>query len=399
LLLRILRIMNGKWIIFAVLVVFLVSVLNSGAVAVDTRDIEAVQYKAVLDEADLRSIDKFVADSVDELVKTVDFTSIAKIRAVILSRSSSSKDSAKAQYEEQFSESARKYISNALEAAKTLTPAENRFRIILNLLILADSLEDPRLADLALKWLDNQDSAIRYWAVHCVTNPNVTAKLNAGGDANSELAGKITEQLKKVVESSSPETLALIAGFAAKVDIPEGEDLLLQIADMRIKGYEGWKVEYELLDSDILRLLDGKIPAESTSKPEVARRFGQLYSYAIQRYVKGQDVLRDTQKNQLASVLVETETSYISKRLKVTQSVVKNAVEQGDYKALLQEHDRLLGDETKAGQLPLKLNFDYGRKPDGSRRTAPLALPEPPKELTPSAKPKTSAVNGSAGSP
>jgi len=376
--------MNGKWKIFAVLVVFWVSVLNSGAVAVDTREIDVCCHKGVLEDGDLQIIDKFVADAVDELVKTVDLTSIAKIRTVVLSRSGSSKDSAKAQYEEQFSESAHKYISNAIEAAKTSTPAEYRFRIILNLLILADSLESPRLADLAMKWLDDEDNAIRYWAVHSVTNPGVTAKLNSGGAANLELAGKITEQLKKVVESSSPETLALVAGFAAKVDIPEGEDLLLQIADMRIKRYESWKVEYELLDGDILRLLDSKMPAESTSKPEVARRFGQLYSYAIQRYVKGRDVLSDTQKNQLASVLVETEMSYISKRLKVTQSVVKNAVEQGDYKALLQEHDRLLGDETRAGQLPLKLNFDYGKKPDGNRLTAPLTLPEPPKELIPS---------------
>jgi hypothetical protein len=391
--------MNGKWKIFAVLTgVFLALAIDLVAAAVDTGKIDICCHKEVLDDGDLRIIDDFVADAVGELVKTEDFTSIAKIRTVILSRSSSSKDSAKAQYEEQFSGSAYKHISNALEAAKELTPAEHRFRVILNLLILVDSLQEPRLADLAVKWLDD-DKAIRYWAVHSVTNPGITAKLNSGGADNLKRAGKITEQLKGLVESSSPETLALMAGFAAKVDIPEGEELLLQIADMRIKRYEDWKVEYELLDGDILRLLDSKIPAESTSKPDVAHRFGQLYSYAIQRYVKGRDVLSDTQKNQLASVLVETEISYISKRLKVAQSVVKNAVEQGDYMALLQEHGRLLGDETKAGQLPLKLNFDYGKKPDGSRRIAPLALPEPPKELIPSTKFRTSADNGSTGSP
>jgi hypothetical protein len=313
-------------------------------------------------------------------VKTEDFTSIAKIRTVITFHSSSSKDSAKAQYGAQFSESAHKYISKALEAAEELTSAERRFRVILNLLILVDSLHDLRLSDLAMKWLDDENKAIRYWAVHSITNPGIIERLNSKEALNLELAGKITEQLKKVVESSSPEILALMAEFAARVDIPQGEELLLQIADMRIKRYADWTVEYELLDADILRLLDSKIPAESASRPDVARRFGQLYSYAIQRYVKGRDVLSDTQKNQLASVLVETEASYISKRLKVAQSVVKNAVEQGDFQALSQEHDRLLGDETKAGQLPLKLNFDYGKKPDGSRRTAPLTLSEPSKE-------------------
>ncbi|MFZ0033830.1 MAG: hypothetical protein WAK60_02425 [Sedimentisphaerales bacterium] len=372
--------MNDKSMIFVVLgVAFLTLAINSGAVAVDTSKIDICCHKEVLDNDDLQIIDNFVADAVDELAKTEDFTSIAKIRTVILSRSTSSKDSAKAQYAAQFSESAHKYISKSLEAAKELTPAERRFRVILNLFILADSLQDPRLSDLAMKWLNDEDKAIRYWAVHSITNAGIIERLNSKEAANLELAGKITEQLKKVVERSNPETLALMAEFAAKVDIPEGEELLLQIADMRIKRYADWMVEYELLDGDILRLLDSKIPSESMSKPDVGRRFGQLYSYAIQRYIKGQDVLSDTQKSQLASVLVETEMSYISKRLKVSQSVIKNAVEQNDYTALLQEHNRLLGDETKAGQLPLKLNFDYGKAPDGSRRIAPLALPEPPK--------------------
>jgi hypothetical protein len=57
---------------------------------------------------------------------------------------------------------------------------------------------------------------------------------------------------------------------------------------------------------------------------------------------------------------------------------VKSAVEQDDYTALIQEHDRLLGSETQVGQLPLKLDFDYGQKPNGDRRTAPPVLPEPP---------------------
>jgi hypothetical protein len=373
--------MNGKWKTFAVLTgVFLALAIDLAAAAVDTGEIDICCRKEVLDDGDLQVIDDFVAAAIGELVKTEDFTSIAKIRTVITFRSSSSKDSAKAQYGAQFSESAHKYISKALEAAEELTPPERRFKVILNLLILVDSLQDLRLSDLAMKWLDDENKAIRYWAVHSITNPGIIERLNSKEAANRELTEKITEQLKGLVGSSSPETLALMTGFAAKVDIPQGEELLLQIADSRIKRYEGWKVEYELLDIDILRLLDSKIPAESTSKPDVARRFGQLYSYAIQRYVKGRDVLSYTQKNQLASVLVETEASCISRRLKVAQSVVKNAVEQGDFQALSQEHDRLLGDETKAGQLPLKLNFDYGKNPDGSRRTAPLTLPEPSKE-------------------
>ena len=107
LVLRMFVIMKDKWLSFAVLAAFLVLVINSGSEAVSTREIDVCCHKEVLDDGDLQIIDDFVADAVDELVKTKDFTSIARIRTVIIARSSSSTDSAKAQYAAQFSESAQ----------------------------------------------------------------------------------------------------------------------------------------------------------------------------------------------------------------------------------------------------------------------------------------------------
>jgi hypothetical protein len=371
--------MKYKWAIFAVLAVFLVLVMNSSSEAVDTVEIDKVRNKGVLEEEDLQIIDRFVAEGVQELVATHDFTSIAKVRTVISSRNRSNSNSAAAQYAAQFSDSGYKYISEAFEAAEELSPEERKFKMILNLLILVDSLEDLRLADLAMERLSDENNAIRYWAVHSVTNPSIIEQLNSTEAADLELAKRIAEELKKLVESSGPEILALMVEFAAGVDIPAGESLLLQIADMRIKRYAEWAVEYELLDGAILKSLDSKIPSGDLINSVVARRFGQLYSYVMQRYVEGRDFLSDTEKQQLASVLVEIEMLCISKRLGMGQSVIKNAVERDDYMALLEEHNRLLGDETRAGQLPLKLNFDYGKNADGSKRIAPLSLPEPPK--------------------
>ena len=62
---------------------------------------------------------------------------------------------------------------------------------------------------------------------------------------------------------------------------------------------------------------------------------------------------------------------------------IKRAIEANDITALLQEHNRLLGDEMTQGQLPLKFNFDYGRNAGSGRRTAPLALTKPPTDETP----------------
>jgi len=375
--------MKSKWVIFAALGMFLVLVVYPGSGAVNTREIDTVRNKGVLDSSDMQIIDDFVGEAVRELVMTRDFTSIAQTRSVILARISSKKSSAQAQYTEQFSESAHKYISSGFEQARQLEPEDRKFKTTLNLLILVDGLEDVRLADLALGLIRDKNTVIRYWAVHSVTTPGFTKNLNSTIATNSQLARRIVEQLQGLVESGegrSPDMLAFAAEFAAEVDIPQGEDLLVQIADKRIKKYADWTVNYELFDNAVLRLLHKKISSGALNRAAAARRFGQLYSYVIQRYVKGRDFLSPTRKHQLASVLIETEKSCISKLLSVPQTVIKRSVERDDYTRLLLEHSKLLGDTTRAGLLPLKLNFDYGRNPDGTGRTAPIPLQEPPKK-------------------
>ncbi|MHC4686995.1 MAG: hypothetical protein ACYTEW_22205, partial [Planctomycetota bacterium] len=165
------------------------------------------------------------------------------------------------------------------------------------------------------------------------------------------------------------------------VNIAEGEDLLLQIADLRIKKYAHWTVDYELLDGAILKSLHSRISLPGRSKPAVALSFAQLYSYVIQRYAKGQKSLSATQKRQLASVIVEIEKICVSRLLEMPQSAVqgiKRAMENKDYVGLLREHNKLLGGETRPGLLPLRLKFSY-LNPDGTKRTAPFVLPNAPR--------------------
>ena len=362
----------------AILMLFLVLAVICNCFAVNTKQIDDVRDKAVLSSEDFEAIDKFMAEAIDTLVKTTDFTSIANDRAVILARNKSGEGSAQAQYADKFYESAYKHISAALKQSKYLAPEDQRFKVVTNLLILIDELEDVRLAKLAVGYLKDKNEVVRYWAVRVVGNPRVVEQLNSGKADDLKLASDIAVQLKQLVEGTSPRLIALVARFAADIKVPEAEGLLLQIADMRIKKYADWAVDDERLDAAILTMLYTKISSAEVSNPAIARRFAQLYSYAIQRYVNGRDILNSGQKEQLASVLVETEKSCIGGLLAVPQMTIKKAVERDDYMGLLEEHSRLLGDKTRAGQLGIKLNFDYGKAADGSKLIAPLSLPAPP---------------------
>jgi hypothetical protein len=373
--------MKLKKAFFIILITLLAAPINSILMAVGTSDIERIRDKTVLDERDKQVIDAFLADAIGKFLTTQDFTSIAKLRVVILNNQKSNQPNQN-QYANQFSESAQKYISEGFKQAQILRPPERQTRVIMNFLILIDNFHDLKLLDLAIQKLQDEEMAIRYWAVHAVTNINILQQLNSEDTANQKMARNIIEQLKQIIESSSPEILNLIAQFAANLNIPQAEELLMQVADLRIKRYADWSVKYERLDIAILKLLDSKISVPSRSpvgtttssgKTAAARRFAQLYSYAIERFVKG-DKLDNTQREQLISVLSEIEAKCIGRLLdNQQQSGIRRAIAAKDMQALEAERNRLLGDV-----LPAKLGFDYGTDNSGSRRTAPLTLPDQP---------------------
>jgi len=379
--------MKAKWAIFTVLGVFSVLAVNSSSNALDTREIDRVRSKEALDKQDLQVIDDFLADGVEELLNARKFTDIAKLRTVILSRQSTTQK----QYAQQFSASAYKHIMSGLQASLTL-PADRRIKVTVNLMILIDGLADPALMDLSVAMLRSKDAVVRYWAVHSLTNDGIIKLLNSGDAAASQRARVVAEKLKELVDSSEPETLCLIAQFAGAVKIPQGEGLLLLIADARIKQYAAWKVAYELLDGTILRLLAEKMLAGGANKTALAYRFGQLYSFAIQRYVKGGDYLTEVENQRLVSVLVGTEANCVSKLLGAAQTGIRRAIERGDDTGLWSEHDRLLGTDAKAGELAAKIKFAYGPDSTGKMHDGPFALPAPPKT-----GPTTQAPSVSAG--
>jgi len=360
---------------FAIVVGGLVLTLSVIARAqVDGRRIEEVVKKSVLTQEDFQIIDAFVADAVGRLVRTTDFTEVAKTRAVILSRQIS-----QPQYAQRFSEATAREIGKGFAyATNEISDPDRRFKVFTNLLILAGELNDVRLIDVGLGLIPHENTTVRYWAVRVATNPRIWDKAGQDQNTASQWAPKILDACAQVAETSSPETLYLMAQFAGRFDTAAAQNLLLSVADVRIKRYASWTVKYELVDTGILKLLAAKIVSGGTGSQQLAKQFAQLYSYAFQRYIRGvkDGGFKDLSGGYLAAVLIEGEQQCLSKLLGGPQTAVTRAVEAGDVNALQAEHDRLLGGPNQAGALPARLNFTYGSAPD--QRPAPLPLPEPP---------------------
>ncbi|HUT31440.1 MAG TPA: hypothetical protein VMX13_16720 [Sedimentisphaerales bacterium] len=357
--------MKVEWVVSAVLGALLFFSLSGASAAVNTRRIREVRSKDVLSAEDLRSIDNFVADAVKELIRTKEFSSVAAVRNAISEHADSTGPSAP-QYEAEFFESAYKHISEALQKARD----EGSFIAEVNLLILVERLlatgpKDLRLVDLALGPIADGNAVVRYLAVSAVTSPAIVKQLDP------KLAERIVRQLEAAVDAGNPETMGLMARFTADVRSAEGDKLLLEVADARIKSYGEWTVEFEPLDDAILKSLCSRIASESGHKLELVQRFCQLYSYVIQRYLQdmqGGNFLDDRSREQTASVLVEVEKACIGVLTGSPRSGIKGAIERGDAAGLSRAHDSLLAEELPRIFPELK---------------APLPLPQRPKSKVP----------------
>jgi hypothetical protein len=168
--------------------------------------------------------------------------------------------------------------------------------------------------------------------------------------------------------------------FAARQKTAAAEELLIRVADARLAGYADWTVQYELVDMAVLKALCEKLTSNGAANPEIAKRFAQLYSFVIQKYIKGQElgVVKEMSSNYLASVIAEVENKCLGKLLGTPQATLTLAVQQSNLDALRAEHDKLLGAGNQAGLLAAKLNFTYGSADNG--RNEPQVLPDPPRQ-------------------
>lgn len=363
------------YIIFIGLVLLFVSHPVFG---INTAKIDVVRSKESLAEADTAVIEQFAAEAFTEFFEKTDFSDISSLRATIISRSTSELESGQIQYGPIFFTAAQKEISNTIKKINGLPESYRKTLLTTNLLILINDLSNLEITKAALDYLQSSNVIIRYWAVNCLTNANIVRQLNYESEESRRLADEFVQKFTAVAQNEeSGDILSFIAKFASGLKQPSANELLTLISNKRIELYMSWKVNDEMTEISILNALVDRIGTDRESQRVMAKNFASLYSLVIQRYVLGDEVLDETSKSNLVSVITQSE-KLLTKFISDWPGSLKRAIEKGGGAALLAEHDSLFGSASDAGKLPVTVGFDYGKNSDGSVKTAPPALQKPP---------------------
>ncbi|HAL45464.1 MAG: hypothetical protein A2Y12_14410 [Planctomycetes bacterium GWF2_42_9] len=359
--------MHNKKIFLSFLLIF--AIFNP-LFAVSNTQIDTVRGKESIADADAAIIEEYVADVFAELMIKTDFSDASVLRNSIVSKSTSTNPTGKILYDAKYLAAFQNELKDASSKANAMKDGQTKTLLITNLLILSYDISNPDSYKTAADYLQNSSTLIRYWAAKNFENGNVIRKLNEGNEADRKNAA--SKILKAVQSEQSPEVLAIYAQFASGIKYPGGNEILTAIAQKRIDQYVAWTVKEEITDDVILKALADRTKTEPESTKTMAKYFASLLSVAIQRYTTGQQVIGDTSKGYLASVITQSD-KYMPTFVPEWSGNFKRAIDK-DTASLVTESDSAFGSASGSGKMPASVGFDYGKNADGTAKTVPPAL-------------------------
>ena len=284
-------------------------------------------------------------------------------------------------YTTAYIQSGRTHLETAFETVAKWDESPRKTLMERNFMILAAQLQTPLLVEMGLKRLAHSDDVVRYWAAKAVASTAIAQQLADEATGDAALADTILKALaeRMAVETSS-QIQRTIVTFAAMVNRDEAREILIAAAQRRMQAYKSWNVENEQFDAVLLKAMGQIVLAarESESRAAMARSFAELFSLLFQRYLAEPSPLTDEQKNALLMVIAEVDSQVLTRVMGpgVTQTGILRAIQRRT--GLDREYETFFGSEAGAGQLGVRLNFNYGRTADGRAITAPPKLPAPP---------------------
>ncbi|MEN8127351.1 MAG: hypothetical protein ABFR90_06045 [Planctomycetota bacterium] len=365
-------------------ILFSVFFCVSSAFSVNVTSIESLRQRVQGASAELTSSDKaviadFWSDALGQMFLSKSSREIVEIRRQLEEQKGSESLS---YYATAYVAHARSDIQAAFQDLKAeQMDSQQRLMITHNLMVLTAKLKSSQLSPVALQHLGDQDDLMRYWAYKAVTQRAVIEELTSDVTRDDKTVEAILKALEqKVLTEPQPEIRKMVIHFCSAFDHSLARKILLSIAAERISAYKDWTIQDESQDASLLITLGAaaELQSDSDVKASFGRAFAELYALAIQRYMKGGEMLSSDQIDRLKTVIAEVDQTALNKTMGVKTGILP-AVRNG--RGLDREYETLFGDKMRPGKLAVKYTFDYGKDASGKPVTAPPQLGPAPENL------------------
>ena len=173
--------------------------------------------------------------------------------------------------------------SQAVSSQIAEATQSDRLLVRLNAIIVLNQMTDERSAQLAERGLNDDNAAIRYWAVKALGG------IAQGGDLNTGEQLRLLDQLDKLVDNeTSPQVLRQVLNSMDAMPIPAARERLLDALDRRLRFHvdrprELYEAERLALRSLYLKLVNQPDREQLRQLARLSTRYMMLITSELQR--------------------------------------------------------------------------------------------------------------------
>lgn len=321
--------------------------------AASTAQIDEVRKKDSLTSDDLAIVDSFITDSFTEMLESPTVADSVKRREDILVRRPKEDN---LQYRQQFLESIDKNVRSAMQAMQTWTEPVFIEATKLNLAVIIGSLDDISLSDIAIEMADQDNPALKYWALKAITTDKVTEVIKA--NTTSQQAASILQTVNNAATENTPAILRMLAEFASRLGGSEAVEILSKIAQTRIEAYKNHAASMESTDGVILEAIASVISSNNNANSSLAAPFAQLLAFPMEKcliFLAPEGNTSSPSWQQLLTLTAMAEKDILPK-FEISTNLLR-AVERRSLKDFTDEYNRLFGEDGTGGELTAKLGI------------------------------------------
>ncbi len=357
-------------------------------------EVDTIRNKRVLTDADLEVVKGYVNEQFNELLEADDAGDLALIGRNLLGGSRYAMEGAESR--RKYSDAYAKVVRLAyLRVIRGLNNVEDKSlakSIRLTAAVVLANTDNVIVINDLVNMLKGESEELRYWAVRGLSMPNIQSYLVSGSDgAVAELQNVLSTLARTLQNESSGLVITQIA-LAAPVrvqDNDQGVQLIQDAVAKRIKQYQMWSVDNELMDWNVLDKIftiikSGRLTELKQMESAMMRSASALFSVAYDRMVKGMThevdgkvvpLLQEKNHNELATLLIMGEEGFFNVcNVQNRQKRFANAIPRGRYNELKANYAYLFNPTGPVNQL-------YNIFPKGTAQNDLPVVSEPPAEL------------------
>ncbi|MBN1764775.1 MAG: hypothetical protein JW860_05915 [Sedimentisphaerales bacterium] len=290
-------------------------------------EIDEIRKKSVIIETHKEKIREYVNDNIDALAKASSAGALTSLVQDLTDKMESevNLEQVKETYSDVFTQAVQEGFRRVYPSFASIDNTMLSWNKKLSLVVIVSSTNNIKIINDLIILLEDPSLEIRYWAAKGLGMPRIQRYIQTNDPEAEVIRGNIILALKGAITDQAS-GLLISQIVDATPNSPDGLAVLQACAAQRVRKYQSWSVDHELVDLKILKkileiLKNNQLAQNQGLAMDLLQSGLELFSAAYQYYYKSMtyvdengeklELIPEFKRAEIETFLIETETELL----------------------------------------------------------------------------------------